>query len=277
MIQTGQWQNDAVSDLVTLLEPNQTVRALILFGSYAQDQNERDVWSDVDVLIVTADAVLERFYPATDWLGSFGELFAIDQSANRFWKTTRACFTDMRRIDFGIIAESAFREMDERYRSPFATGYRVLFSRSSIVDAVLERKIMPRQTPVVAPDNFESLVNQFWFKGMLSVQKAMRNDLLIALHLALDMVRDCLVLAMLLRDRAEGKNYHRTGGAYNFVATQLESTQCPHTIEGILASVEQSSIEFDRLAEEWSATYQAHRYPLLEWIDYARQQQVIAA
>src|SRR5205823_591982 len=116
------------------------------------------------------------------------------------------------------------------------------------------------------------MVNGFWFKGMLALTKVMREDRLIALHLALEMVQECCVLGMLLRDRAEGTAHHRHGGAGNEVAALLEGTRHPHTAAGILDSLEQAGIVFDRLAAHWSADYQNQRQPLLAWISAAREE-----
>lgn len=272
MIKTGLWQDTTINDLTTLLQSDQAVRALILTGSCTQTQIQRDAWSDIDVAVVVDDAEVNRFHPSTDWLKSLGELFAINQSVNQNWLTTRACFTDMRRIDFGIMIESSFRQIAEWDYNPFGAGFRALFSRSLLVNAALEQKAVRPQTPLVAADQFQTMANHFWFTGVLSVNKVMRNDLLIGLHLALDMERDCLVLGMLLRDRAEGTNHHRVGGPYNHVVDRLNTTRRLYTPTGILDIVEQSSIVFDELASQWSGTYQERRHPLLEWIEYARRQ-----
>ncbi len=269
MIKTGLWHDAAIDELTALLRPDESVRALILTGSCVQPR-VKDTWSDIDVVVVVDNAARNRFYPSTDWLASLGDLFAVDQSSHSNWLTTRVCFTDMRRVDFSFIKESALQQTAEWNYNPFSAGSRVLFSRSPIVKAALEHTPEPPKPPVFTIDQFQTMANHFWFKGMLSVNKVMRNDLLIGLHLALDMVRDCLVLGMLLRDRAEGTNHHRLGGAFNHVTDQLNVLQHRYTPTGILGIVEQNSIVFDELAAQWSGSYQEHRQPLIEWIAYAR-------
>ena len=105
---------------------------------------------------------------------------------------------------------------------------------------------------------------------MLAVYKVVRNDLLIALHLAQDLIRDCSVLGMLLRDRATGTNIHKHGGTGNQLVAQLETTQKPFTPIGILDSIKASNEIFEKLTCEWSPTYQENRYLLLEWIKKAK-------
>jgi predicted nucleotidyltransferase len=268
MIASERWQEAAIEALVRLLQPDEAVRALALFGAAAQPQP--DVWSDIDLLLAVDEGAKERFHPVLDWLKPLGELYTWDQSAGPWTSVTRACFTDFHRIDFIITTEAALEQIDEWPHVPFWKGTRLLFSRSPTVDRVLARTFTAPPPPLISDEEFERMVNSFWFKGMLAVQKVMRDDRLIALHLALEMVRDCCVLGMLLRDRAEGTAHHRRGGSGNKVAARLEATRHPHTALGILDSLEQSSLAFDTLATQWSESYREQRGPLLEWISLAR-------
>jgi hypothetical protein len=77
-------------------------------------------------------------------------------------------------------------------------------------------RALPPSVPKRMPsDQFEQMTNDFRFKGMLAVAKVARSDLLVALHLSLDLIRDCCVLAMQLRDWETGTDHHRTGDAAN--------------------------------------------------------------
>jgi hypothetical protein len=270
MIAATGWQETTIEDLRRVLEPDEGVRALVLFGTAVQP-SEQDAWSDVDLLLVVDERARERFYPATDWLAPLGELYTWEQSSNPFTSVTRACFTDFRRIDFVITTESALEQVSAWPGVPFWRGARSLFSRSPQVDRVLARTFAAPVPPLIAPEEFQAMVNGFWFKGMLAVTKVVRNDQLIALHLALEMAQDCCVLGMLLRDRLEGTAHHRHGGVGNETVAHLAPTCQPYTASGILDSLEQSSIAFDRLAARWSDAYEEHRQPLLEWIGAARR------
>jgi len=269
MIAATGWQETTIEDFRRVLEPDEAVRALVLFGTAVQPSRQ-DAWSDVDVLLVVDERARERFYPATDWLAPLGALYTWEQSSNPFTSVTRACFPDFRRIDFVITTEAALERVDDWPGIAFWKGTRTLFSRSPQVDRVLARTFAAPSPPLISPQEFQAMVNGFWFKGMLAVTKVVRNDLLIALHLALEMTQDCCVLGMLLRDRLEGTAHHRHGGAGNETVTRLAPTCQPYTASGILDSLEQSSTAFDRLAAQWSDAYEERRHPLLEWISTAR-------
>jgi len=273
MTKPGLRKENTIQDLIALLQPNQNVRAVYLFGSCACSgaRAQRDVWSDVDVLVIVDEQAMGDFYPTVDWLESLGELHAYEQNGSEFTNTTRVCFTDFRRIDFVFTTESALEQVEAWPLVAFWKGTRLLFSRSSLVDEILARPFERPKPPVISSEQFQTMVNHFWFKGQVAITKVVRNDLLIALHLALEMVQDCCVLGMLLRDRSEGTSHHREGGAGNLVVDQLQATRFPYTAVGILDGIEQASITFDSLASQWSDDYRAHRHPLLGWLKDARE------
>lgn len=268
MIQPG-WQAATLQDLTRLLSSDPAVRALALFGSGLQP--EPDLWSDLDLLIVMEESAKERFYPDTGWLSPVGELYTWDQSANPFVSVTRACFRDFRRLDLLITTEAALEQLDQWPSVAFWHGTRVLFSRSPRAEALLARELTAPLPGLMTNAQFQAMVNGFWFKGMLAVTKVTRNDLLIALHLALEMEQECCVLGMLLRDRAEGTAHHRHGGMGNEMVRRLPTAGLPYTAAGILDRIERASAAFDELAARWSATYTAQREPLCAWIELARR------
>jgi hypothetical protein len=260
------WQARTVEQLKALLQPNERVRALALFGTAGGPAE--DLWSDIDLLVV---AEVGEFYPATGWLAPVGELYTIDQSQSPFYSVTRACFRDFRRIDFLVASEAALERIEEWPRVPFWNGTQLLFSRSPIADRALARSFAPPEPEPISDEGFAAVTNGFWFKGILAVTKVMRDDLLIGLHLALEMLQECLVLGMLLRDRAAGTAHHRRGGPGNDDVARLAAAQHPFTAAGILDTLEACAIAFDELCARWSPGYRERRHPLLAWIGFARR------
>jgi hypothetical protein len=145
-----------------------------------------------------------------------------------------------------------------------------LFSRSRAFDRMLERG--PASTaPEAGPaDQFDRISNDFWFKAMLAVSKVARNDLLVALHLSLDLVRDCCLLGMMLRDRQSGTTHHRDGSGTQPFMDELTTASRTYTTHGILSSVEHSGIVFDSLASQWREGHEDRRGPLVHLIQRVR-------
>ena len=260
---TTGWQTSTIETITQLLQADEEVRALIVFGSAARSAGTRDVYSDVDLLLVVAENALTRFFPATDWLGALGNVFTYEQSSGLGRGVTRVCFNDFRRVDFVIATEAAFARDDDW---PLSAGWRVLFSRTSLVDNGLERMFRPPTPSNFSSNDLASMANHFWFKATLALSKVMHDDVLIALHLALDLVRDCCVLGMLLRDRAEGTTHHRTGGQGNDVVARLAAANQPYNASGILNSIAASAAAFDTLALEWDSSYRSRSQHVLDWV-----------
>ena len=271
MIRTDTWQAQAIEELQTLLVSSKDVLALALFISTLKSNGQFDLWSDLDCLLVATDDAFSQYYPSTEWLRTFCELHAYQQSENVFHGTTRACFADFRRLDFVITTQSKLDRLPEWPHIPFCQGVRLLFSRSAHTTRLLSQT-WPTPEPIYPSQaEFDEMVNHFWFKAMLASYKVVRDDRLIALHLALDLVRDCCVAGMMLRDRAKGTNVHRQGGTGNDVVARLESDCSNYSAIGILSIIEQSAIQFDQLAALWSDAYGERRYPLIEWLKHIRR------
>lgn len=258
------WQGQTIEVLRKLTENDSGVCALIVFGSMAGNRDVQDEWSDVDVLLVVRDSEVTRFWPSTTWLESAGDIYAMNQSSDEYRSTTRIVFADLRRVDVAIASETAMARVSEWPRNPLLGPVRVVFSRSPVIDHDMGLTFEPRPAAVPSDESSDEMANAFRFKAMLAVQKVVRHDLLIALHLALDLVRDCCVLGMMLRDRSTGTSYHRSGGAGNHLVRQLDAWRTPYSAEGILESIQRSALTFDALAERWQPTARDGSGPVIE-------------
>ena len=181
----------------------------------------------------------------------------------------RACFENFNRVDFIITTEVKLAEISQWSSIPFLLWGKGHIPALKVVDEIATQSYSQPELPLITQEQFLEMVRDFRFKSMLAVYKVVRNDLLIALHLAQDLIRDCCVLGMMLRDRATGTNIHKQGGIGNQIVAQLEITQKPFTPIGILDSIKESNEIFEKLAFEWSNSYQeSHRF-LLDWIEKA--------
>jgi hypothetical protein len=261
------WHESLIGQLRDLVSGDAAVAALAVVGSGARDR--LDAWSDLDALLVVERLAFDRFFPALAWLEPLGGVYAFEQHRGEFSAVTRICFEDLRRLDLIVTTAAALARHGEWPRVPFAGGSRVVFSRSTAVDATLARPLAP-PPPQISDQEIADLANGFWFKGVVAVQEAVRGDLLVALHLSLELIQDCCVLAMLLRDRATGTTRHGNSGGQ--AVAELEPTRNPHTAAGILDTIEQCGLAFDRLAGQWSAAMTERRRPLLAWVAAAREE-----
>ena len=264
------WQHRAIERVKAVLETDPRVRGLVLIGSYAGDDIKTDIWSDVDLVIIIADDALSGFYPATDWISAIGEPFCFSQSSTDDYYVTRVYLVDGSGLDFVIVTESSLQGIGRWEANPLRYTNTCLFSRSQALDRALSMSFPPPILKPITPETFDRMANDFWFKGMLAVSKIGRQELLVALHLSLDMIRDYLVLAMMLRDRDTGSDHHRDGSQGNHYIDELQGACRPFTATGILDSLDQSAIAFDRLASQWEPDYEPRQQLLHERIKQAR-------
>ncbi|MCE5323711.1 aminoglycoside 6-adenylyltransferase [bacterium] len=249
-----------------ILAGDESIKGLVLIGSHAQSDVVPDEWSDLDLVVVVDDKSVDHYYPTTDWTTQFGDLYAFHLSSGEYFSAIRVQYTDAQRIDFVIIPESSLKSINHWTQNPLQFENRCLFSRSPLLDQVLRIKYPEHVQQKCTSEQFERIANDFWFKGMLAVTKAARNELLIALHLALDMIRDCLVLSMMIRDQATGTNHHRDGSMGNHFIELLNPPLSGYTALEILSSIERSAISFECLAAQMNSDYEDHRKPLLDYI-----------
>jgi len=264
------WHESMLENLISYFKPNEDVLGLLLFGSFIKSEFQYDYWSDIDILLVVKNDKIDKFFPTIEWATFFGRLYTYSQSSDDFKCTTRLCFENFNRIDLVITTEEKLAKVNHWLSVPFFSGTKIVFSRSKIVDEIANQGFFQQKISPATEGQFSEMVRNFRFKSMLAVYKVVRNDLLIALHLAQDLIRDCSVLGMMLRDRATGTNIHKHGGMGNQLVVQLEITQKPFTSLGILESIKESNEIFERLACEWSSKYQQNRQFLLDWIEKAK-------
>ena len=265
------WQESVLENLISYFKPNEDVLGVLLFGSYNHPDYQPNDWSDLDILVVVQNDKLNNFFPSTEWMNSFGKIYTYSQSSDEFKGTTRVCFENFNRIDFLFTTEGNLAEISRWPSIPFFSGTKVIFSHSKVVDGIAAQKYYKQEFQPARQEQINEMIRDFRFKSMLAVYKVVRGDLLIALHLSQDLIRDCCVLGMILRDRATGTNIHKHGGMGNQLVTELEVTQKPFTALGILDNIKESNIIFEKLACEWSDNYEENRQPLLDWIEQAKQ------
>ncbi len=262
------WQEETLLRLSDILQSDPDVLGLVLTGSLAQEAAVPDDWSDLDVLVVVRDAAITRYYPSIAWLGRLGDLWAWEQPQGGH--VTLARFSDFRRVDLVFHLESELEQVGEWGARPLWAGHRQIFSRSDALDTALARPFERSSYEPVPSDQFETMAARFRFACGVAVYKVVRGDLLIAAHLALELVQDCLVLGMMLRDRDLGRTHHREGGAYGHLLEQAPSLPRPYDALSILETVEQAATLFDALGSRWSDSYSTQREPLLIQIQKAR-------
>jgi hypothetical protein len=161
------WQQALLAEIRAATAEDPRVIAVQAYGSVASGR--ADAWSDLDVAVrVVAGAAGAVADPR--WLSRFGRVWASDATANSSRTVMRVVYADGRRLDLTVA------DAGRRVGTPLAPALDRLAARTTRVR----------------------------FAAALAVVKAVRGDLLLATHLTLGLLRDCLELALALRDRRTG-------------------------------------------------------------------------
>lgn len=268
------WQVRAIERVRSLLEAEDGVLALAVKGSCAENGAGCDEWSDVDLLVVVHDTAYDKYAASLDWLTPLYAVAGHEQIVGRSYSVQRVAVrtTDrIERLDLSIVRERDCLSGEARAEGLLGAPIQTLFARSPVLATALVPTEHDALTPTFMRDDFARLVNAFWHRAALAVAKVARNDLLIGTHLTLELARDCLVLAMVLRDREFGTTHHRTGGPHNDVVSQLAPLCVRGDASGVIDSIERCAVAFDILARQWDTTYADRREPLLLLLARARE------
>ena len=268
------WQTGAVEQLSRLFEGDPDARTFVLAGSLADPQVETDFWSDVDVKVILADQAVDRYYLSAAWLHPYGQMIGLERHEDLFTKTLRVCLDGFRRFDLVFVPESTWHNPSSWEHQLFRQPYTVIWSRLPDLEQMLEAHIASPLSSAIEQDissaELEQMADQFWYRASAAIARVARNDLLIGLHLALDMARDCLMLQMIRRDRVKKTRIHRTGGWGNELVARFAWDNQECSPRKILDLVARSGEIFDGLASGLSSSYNSRGPRLYTAIERAR-------
>jgi len=271
-MQPDSWSDSTIKNIAASLADNPDILGLLLIGSHANPTLQPDAFSDLDLILIAKDSCLPDFiYTYPDRLLSFSQPYASSRANGPFYNSLCLWFADTHRIDTVFAPDSSLENLEAWQDSGLlSAGFRLLFSRSESLDDLLRADFPAQPLPPCADIPLGQINNDFYFKAMLAVQKLARHDLLVALHLCLDLVRDCAVLAMLIRDRRIGTNHHRHGALDDPTLPALPAPPSSYAPSEILECISASALAFDSIAAQLSSDYQPRRQPLLDFVTEAR-------
>lgn len=242
------WQAATLKNIDLQLKNDPGVIALYVFGSFAEQADSLDAWSDLDLLIVIKDNSVSRFYPTLDWLSSYGEIFAYEQSNDEKSHTSKVIFDNNQKIDFVFVTESKLNQEIMKNKK-----LKLIFSKTSKPNNALNSQVPNPGT--TQQNNLTQLTNSFWYLAYTALAKTSRNDLIIGLHLTLELYQKYLELVMWQRDRELNTNIHRMGSILNEKIQQLHFVLRVDKPRDIIEMIDNIITEFDRLMAALDLSY----------------------
>jgi aminoglycoside 6-adenylyltransferase len=162
------------------------VRAVILTGSRADPKEQADSLSDYDIALYVND--WSPFQESDNWLKRFGSIMVrwplVPRSTfDSNWLTRLVLFEDGARIDFQIT--------EERNIGPneYDNGYRVLIDKDGMTCSIEAPSFTVFNIKKPSRDEFEDLINEFWWDATYVPKHLRRNELPLAKYMLDDVLR----------------------------------------------------------------------------------------
>lgn len=266
----GLWQDEAIVKMETLLKGYEEIEAVVLKGSCANKGIIKDKWSDIDLVIIVSDNKIDSFFPNMDWILPLGEIFAVEQYTGDLTMTTRVCLNNFMRFDLIFILDSKLKNVQNWSYNPFGETYNIIFSNiaelNKFISKLPDNRVFSRTTKA----ELDVMANNFWFLGIMAIVKVMRGDYLIGSHLAFEMVQQCIVLQMILRDHEKGTNIHRMGGCETIeILEKISIISNSLSPAYILKIINESGFTFDRLSRMLIEGYEGRSHIFNNWVSEA--------
>jgi aminoglycoside 6-adenylyltransferase len=162
------------------------VRAVILTGSRADPKGRSDSLSDYDIALYVDDWGL--FLESDSWLTRFGSILIRWPLVPRptfdiNWLTRLVLFEDGVRIDFQITEARQIGPND------YDNGYRVLLDKDGITGSLKAPTFTMFNINKPSRDEFEDMINEFWWDATYVPKHLRRNDLPFAKYMLGDVLR----------------------------------------------------------------------------------------
>ena len=156
-----------LKNVIAFAEAHNDVNALIITSSTVNPYVETDVFSDLDIVIVT-DA-FQKFCDKKEWRAEFGDIlvsFSDNLKLEGIKTYTRlVLYQDYNRIDFNIWPLELIEKLADYDKLPdyLDIGYEVLYDKNGIIEKLQNPTYQAFKTKIPSEEKFRKTVNDFWW------------------------------------------------------------------------------------------------------------------
>jgi len=217
-------------------ESQQDIRAVLIQGSYARQENPADEWSDLDLTIVSTTPDI---YISTEWLQYLGKywLTFVEKTSDGNEMERRVLFEDGLDVDFAVYSNTTIQQMivhgvPEHAKYTLSRGIRNLVHKDGIINQIVGIKIEKEEVEPPSQQEYLELVNDFLYHYIWTLKKLKRKELWTAKECLDNYMKWKLLKLIEWHSRAtKGWNYD-TWHAGRF----LEEWADPKVIQGLRGS-----------------------------------------
>ncbi len=148
----------------------------LVIGSQARADHPADEFSDLDLVLVVEDP--SYFLQSDEWLLPVGmpQISFIESTVSGALER-RVLFAGGLDVDFVILSRDAFRQAAAGGLEILGRGYRILLDKIGL--GAFLPPISPARQPYIllSQQQFDNLVNDFWYHAVWSAKKCARGEL----------------------------------------------------------------------------------------------------
>lgn len=179
-------ESEVLSQFKDWAKRNDLIRAAVLTSSRVSPDASIDFLSDYDIELYVLD--LSTFEQNDDWLREFGDImvrwpFKPRSTGKKNWITRLVLFKDGVRIDFQIT------DQFEIQLDTYDNGYKVLIDKDDIVKGLNEPTFSEYVIKKPSEEEFETLVNEFWWDAYYVPKYLWRDELPFAKYMLDNIIR----------------------------------------------------------------------------------------
>lgn len=156
------------------------VQALIQTGSLARNDNSADVFSDIDIEIITSSP--EILMNDDQWMNEIGELITVlrlDPDIDQEWATRLAIYSDGVKVDFMLAGTERVRNMADKGSlcELYERGYHIVLDKTAITVGLPAPSYDFPGGTLPSQYSFKASVEEFWFEAFHLPKYLARGEL----------------------------------------------------------------------------------------------------
>lgn len=171
-------------------EKHPEVRAAMVIGSQARQDQPADEWSDLDLIVVTTDP--ERMAMETTWLQALGKpLLTFIETNPAGGPERRVLFEGGLDVDIVPLPPQAIQQLISEVETKssgnldlvnlIGRGVRILFDLDGLLNQLVENvsrlPASPEVKPLPTEAEFLNLINDFWYHAVWTAKHLRRGEL----------------------------------------------------------------------------------------------------
>lgn len=180
-------KKEVLNEVVEFAKRNKVIDVLLITGSMVNPNAETDIFSDLDVVIITNSPL--TFVRDKSWSNKFGEVMV---SFNDKFKlegittyTSLNLYKDYIRIDFSIWPIKLIDKISNQKKLPefLDVGYKVLYDKKGITKKMSTPTHKAYQSEKPTEEEYNKVVNNFWWDITYIAKYLWRDQLYFAKYM----------------------------------------------------------------------------------------------